>query len=101
MLATILTDYLLNEIWIYNEVDIYFVSTEEMKSELASLSNSSQEIFATCIPIDLKFGSLQKKSPQEKFTVLIMGGGLGLGSIEETLQELEKISGQVKNNHRL
>ena len=101
MLATILTDHLLNEIWIYREFDIYFVSTEEMKSELASLSNSSQEIFATYIPIDFKFGSLQKKSPQEKFTVLIMGGGLGLGSIEETLQELEKISGQVKNNHRL
>ena len=96
LLATILTDYSLHEIWIYSEVDIYFVATEEMKSELAALSNPSQEIFATGIPIDLKFGSLQKKSPQEKFTVLIMGGGLGLGSIEETLQELEKISAQLK-----
>ena len=96
LLATILTDYSLHEIWIYSEVDIYFVATEEMKIELAELSGANQEIFATGIPIDLSFGKLQKKSPQEKITVLIMGGGLGLGSIEETLQELEKISAQLK-----
>ena len=96
LLATILTDYSLHEIWIYSEVDIYFVATEEMKSELSAEVRPQAEIFATGIPIDLKFGSLQKKSTQEKFTVLIMGGGLGLGSIEETLQELEKISAQLK-----
>ena len=96
LLAAILTDYSLHEIWIYGEVDIYFVATEEMKNELAEQVRPAAEIFAAGIPIDLSFGKLEKKSPQGKFTVLIMGGGLGLGSIEETLQELEKISAELK-----
>ena len=36
LLAAVLTDYSLHEIWIYSEVDIYFVATDEMKNELAS-----------------------------------------------------------------
>ncbi len=99
LLAAVLTDYSLHEIWIYSEVDIYFVATEEMKSELAALSGQNQKIFATGIPIDLQFTSAEKLStspPLKLFTLLIMGGGLGLGSIEETLQELEKISAQLK-----
>ena len=96
LLATILTDYSLHEIWIYSEVDIYFVATEEMKNELAAQSRPNQEIYATGIPIDLKFGKLQKKSRAEKITILIMGGGLGLGSNEETLQDLENISTELK-----
>ena len=95
LLAAVLTDYSLHEIWIYSEVDIYFVATEKMKAELAALSVPNQEIHATGIPIGLEFGA-KKNSPHEKFTILIMGGGLGLGSIEETLEDLENISARLK-----
>lgn len=90
LLATVLTDYSLHEIWIYSEVDAYFVATEEMKLELAAHCRTGQKIFATGIPIDEKFSSV-KKTVNATTTILIMGGGLGLGSIEETLTELDKV----------
>ena len=90
LLAAVLTDYSLHEIWIFGEVDAYFVATEDMKRELAAHCRAGQKIFATGIPIDKKF-SCVKKIPNSCTTILIMGGGLGLGSIEETLLELNKI----------
>lgn len=92
LLATVLTDYSLHEIWIYGEVDAYFVATEEMQRELAAHCRTGQKIFAAGIPIDEKFSAEKKIPHSTPTTILIMGGGLGLGSIEETLSELSKIS---------
>ena len=96
LLAAVLTDYSLHEIWIYGEVDAYFVATEEMRAKLAAHSRAGQKIFATGIPIDEKFSAAQKTTDETHTTILIMGGGLGLGSIEETLTELNKISLPLK-----
>ena len=96
LLATVLTDYSLHEIWIYSEVDIYFVATEKMKLELAKLSRPNQEIYATGIPISKKFLSVERVPNSERKTILLMGGGLGLGSIEETLNELNEINLTLK-----
>ena len=95
-LAAVLTDYSLHEIWIYGEVDAYFVATEEMKRELATHCRAGQKIFATGIPIDEKFSRAEKILDATRITILIMGGGLGLGSIEETLSELDKIKSPLK-----
>ena len=95
LLAAVLTDYSLHEIWIYGEVDLYFVATEEMRAKLACHSRAGQKIFATGIPIDEKFSTAQKITDGQT-TILIMGGGLGLGSIEETLAELNQISLPLK-----
>lgn len=95
LLAAVLTDYSLHEIWIYSEVDIYFVATEKMKNELATHCRSNQEIFPAGIPIGEEF-KFEEKISNETVTILIMGGGLGLGSIEETLADLEKISMPLK-----
>ena len=96
LLAAVLTDYSLHEIWIFSEVDAYFVATEEMKIELATHCRAGQKIFATGIPIDEKFSRAEKLPDATRTTILIMGGGLGLGSIEETLSELDKIKSPLK-----
>ncbi|MBQ4495734.1 MAG: glycosyltransferase, partial [Selenomonadaceae bacterium] len=96
LLATVLTDYSLHEIWIYGEVDAYFVATAEMQRELAAHCRTGQRIFATGIPIDEKFSSLTEAHDATRKTILIMGGGLGLGSIEETLRELDKVQSPLK-----
>ena len=95
LLAAVLTDYSLHEIWIFGEVDAYFVATDDMRRELANHCRAGQKIFATGIPIDESFSSAEKVSTS-RTTILIMGGGLGLGSIEETLRELDKISMPLK-----
>ena len=91
LLATVLTDYSLHEIWIYGEVDAYFVATQDMQRKLAAHCRTGQRIFATGIPIDDKFSAITKAHDATRTTILIMGGGLGLGSIEETLRELDKV----------
>ena len=96
LLATVLTDYSLHEIWIYGEVDAYFVATEEMRRELATHCRTGQKIFATGIPIGSEFGAVENFSDATRTTILIMGGGLGLGSIEETLSELDEIQKSLK-----
>lgn len=96
LLATVLTDYSLHEIWIYGEVDAYFVATTEMARELATHCRAGQKIFATGIPIGSEFSSIAEAHDSTRTTILIMGGGLGLGSIEETLSELDKISTPLK-----
>ena len=96
LLAAVLTDYSLHEIWIYGEVDAYFVATEEMQRELATHCRTGQKIFATGIPIDEKFSAEKNFADLTRTTILIMGGGLGLGSIEETLSELDKVKSPLK-----
>ena len=95
LLAAVLTDYSLHEIWIFSEVDIYFVATAQMKSELAAHSRPNQEIYAVGIPIGKEFSTL-KSIPHSVTTILIMGGGLGLGSIEETLNDLNNVEKPLK-----
>ena len=95
LLAAVLTDYSLHEIWIFSEVDVYFVATAQMKAELAAQSRPNQEIYAVGIPIGKNFSSL-KPTPHSVTTILIMGGGLGLGSIEETLNDLNNVETPLK-----
>ena len=90
LLAAVLTDYSLHEIWIYNEVDLYFVATEEMKAELESQGNYA--VFASGIPIGQEFNiDVDSKAATFNFQLLMMGGGLGLGSIEDTINELDEV----------
>lgn len=93
LLAAVLTDYSLHNIWLYKNVDMYFVATETMKDELIK-SGTTQIAYAYGIPI-IEGERLSKEAAREKLnlnddkTMLIMGGGLGLGGIEKSLKELE------------
>ncbi len=106
-LAAVLTDYSLHEIWIYNGVDLYFVATDEMKRELEN--HGDYKVFATGIPVRNQFGMnlIEERELKINDSILIMGGGLGLGAFEETIEELEKIDFKIKitvitgNNQRL
>ena len=93
LLAAVLTDYSLHEIWLYSEVDVYFVATDEMARELERHAQRRQKIFALGIPIALAFDR-SKRSTADR-TLMIMGGGLGLGSIERTLTELDGIADRL------
>ena len=99
-LVAVLTDYSLHEIWIYGGVDLYFVATEEMKTELES--HGPYDVFATGIPIRSQFSIRNEELGIRNIydynlkTVLIMGGGLGLGAFEDTILALEAIDFKIK-----
>lgn len=98
-LAAVLTDYSLHQIWIYRHVDIFFTATEEMRKGLLNMGFPEASVHACGIPIaSTAAGGVSKAEirrsmdiPAENRVLLLMGGGLGLGGIEATLDELEKL----------
>ena len=98
-LVVVLTDYSLHPIWIYRQVDCFFTATEEMRQGLLQQGFPEDAVHACGIPlgpsIERAPGREEARSSlgisKEARVVLIMGGGLGLGGIEATLDELEKL----------
>ncbi|SFT89141.1 processive 1,2-diacylglycerol beta-glucosyltransferase [Selenomonas sp. GACV-9] len=98
-LAVVMTDYSLHQIWLYPQVDQYFMATEAMKAEMTACGFAADTLLAAGIPVDSGLRGLPGKEvlrkqldiPDKQPAVLLMGGGLGLGGIASTLQALEKL----------
>jgi len=102
--ASIITDYTAHSVWLDPTIDNYFVGSNILKQEMVDRGIEVSKIHVTGIPIDGKFNI--EVNREEKLielgldidlpTVLIMGGGLGLGSIEEVLETTDKIDKKLQ-----
>lgn len=98
-LVAVLTDYSLHQIWLYPRVDKYFVAIELMKQEMIKRGYSERLCVAAGIPVaggleklpDKKILRQKYKIAASECVLLLMGGGLGLGDISSTLDELEQL----------
>ncbi len=90
-LIGILTDHAPHSYWVYDSVDFYIVPSQRSKDKFISEGVLAEKINVWGIPIDPKFEKyidrdrvLNKLQFSSKMpTVLIMGGGQGLGPIKE------------------
>lgn len=94
-LVTILTDYTIHPSWINKEVDYYIFPSENFAYQFQYWQIPPQKAKFFGIPVDEKFNRpcdrnalCTKLAVENTFTALIMGGGLGLGNITETLNYL-------------
>ncbi|MCE5285079.1 MAG: UDP-N-acetylglucosamine--LPS N-acetylglucosamine transferase [Pelosinus sp.] len=99
-LMAVITDFSVHRMWIYKEVDCYFVAAPEFKEQLAEQGIEREKIHVTGIPISPEFAAkvdgnlmidklgLDKNKP----IILIMGGGLGLGGVKQALISLEEVT---------
>ncbi|HHV72614.1 MAG TPA: glycosyltransferase [Clostridia bacterium] len=95
-IVTIITDYTAHPFWIYHNMDKYIVATEEIANILKMKGINQTKIHTTGIPIDPIFKNVPSKTEarinlgldRELFTVLISGGGLGLGPLETIVNNL-------------
>lgn len=104
LFSTLITDYSVHQMWIYPRVDCYFVAREAMKTDLIAAGLSFEQIYVTGIPISGRF--LRQNSQEHTRTqyglssklptVLIMGGGLGLGGVESALNKLEAVERKLQ-----
>ncbi len=99
MLAGVLTDYAPHSYWLHDNVDMYFVPSEETKERLISNGISKDRIKLTGIPIDSKFKKVVDKrkiinslnlSPDAPI-ILVMGGSQGIGPIRDIVKVLNKL----------
>lgn len=92
-LLAIMTDYTVHPFWIHEHVDKYVLPSEQLKYDIISCGVEENKILATGIPLRRQFikpGNRtelrQKLGLNDELTVLVMGGGLGLGEIEEIIR---------------
>ena len=102
--ATVVTDFSVHPLWFHPGVDTYFVSNDQASQALQDFGASPRRIKATGIPIDPEFAQVagnervcyfpwaERRPPR----VLIMGGGLGLGSMEEVLRSVAGLSERLE-----
>jgi processive 1,2-diacylglycerol beta-glucosyltransferase len=98
-LVGVLTDFVPHSYWIYDNVDYYIVPSGEVKQRLTKKGVSPNRIKALGIPFDPKFNQnlnkfeIRKRLKLENnlFTILIMGGGQGIGSIKSVVKTLENL----------
>ena len=91
-LLGVITDFDVHQLWINRHLDAYCVPTPQMARDLVSYGIPSERIYATGIPVRKSFYEERIKNPiPEKGTVLVMGGGLGLGRITEDLKLMDDV----------
>jgi len=97
-LIAVLTDYVPHAYWIYDSVDFYISASDEVTKRLVQKGVALEKIKQFGIPFDHKFNenidrdSVLKKLDLETHlpTLLIMGGGHGLGPIKTIVKFLEQ-----------
>ncbi len=98
-LMTVLTDYTTHSAYIQNEIDYFVVGHEYVKELLIGDGIDESKIKPYGIPVEKSFLTNRDRETvlsefdlnPEKFTVLLMGGSFGAGSIKDTLEELISI----------
>ncbi len=93
-IVAILTDFSSHQFWLYPQVDTYFVATEGMVSEMTQVGIEADKIYVSGIPVRRSFfkDAITHYEMKKPIKVLVMGGGLGLGSLEIALQHLDAVS---------
>ena len=100
LLTGVLTDYAAHAYWVYDNVDMYFVPSEETRERLISKGIASDRIKYTGIPVNPKFNKIVDKAKvlknlgfvSTKPTVLVMGGSQGIGPMKELAKILSTSS---------
>lgn len=98
-LVAVLTDYVPHTYWIYDNVNYYITPSEEVTQRLIKKGVSSAKIKTLGIPFNPAFNqAVDRNSIGHKLgldqglkTILIMGGGQGLGPIKTIVHSLEKV----------
>lgn len=87
-----LTDFLPHGFWVWPGAARYCVASSEAAAELRELGVSPDRIRVTGVPIRPEFARVERLRGAQRDTavrqVLVMGGGLGIGPIEEAVRSL-------------
>jgi len=103
-LIAVLTDYVPHSYWVYDSVDCYITPSEDVSRRLIDKGIAAEKVKSLGIPFDPRFNEpldrdaifhKHKLSP-ELPTLLVMGGGQGLGPIKTIVKSLEKVDKDIQ-----
>jgi processive 1,2-diacylglycerol beta-glucosyltransferase len=98
------TDFDVHALWVHPNVDRYCVASEEVAFRLADRGVPRERISVTGIPVMPQFSAPLDRAvcarelglAPDRFTVLMMAGGAGVGSLDEMAQRLLKLPADLQ-----
>jgi processive 1,2-diacylglycerol beta-glucosyltransferase len=98
------TDYDVHALWVHPHVDRYCVASDEVAFRLADRGVAREKISVTGIPVMPQFGTALDRATcarelgiaAGKFTVLMMAGGAGVGSLDELAARLLRLPDDIQ-----
>ena len=91
--VAILTDFVNHPLWFHDNIEAYIVGHDYIKHDMEECGICKNCIFPFGIPVSRKFLkpsskaiALNRLSLENKLTVLVMGGNLGIGDIENSFR---------------
>ncbi|MCY8235007.1 MGDG synthase family glycosyltransferase [Priestia endophytica] len=86
------TDYFIHQLWGTQHIDYHFVTSLDMKEFLKQKGIKDEQIFVTGIPVHNKINKqkepLTEREASSALKILISGGNLGAGTIEELVKKI-------------
>lgn len=103
-LITVITDYRLHAWWVSDFIDTYIVGSNDAQDDLSRWGIPLSKIRILGIPVEPIFSGTQDKKnilravnlKEDVFTILVIGGGFGVGPIEEIIKVINNISGPIQ-----
>jgi len=100
----IVTDFVVHPFWIHRNIDRYAVATAAMRQTLVSRGVPPNRVVVTGIPIDCRFAEATTKRRARQLigiapdvtTLLLMGGGLGIGPLENAMLAIDRLEEHVQ-----
>ena len=98
------TDFDVHALWVHPHVDRYCVASEEVAFRLADRGVPREKISVTGIPVMPQFSAPLERAEcarelglsADKFTVLMMAGGAGVGSLDEMARRVLQLPGDLQ-----
>jgi processive 1,2-diacylglycerol beta-glucosyltransferase len=105
----VVTDFDVHAFWIQPHADVTFVATEELRAVLAGRGVDEKKIVVAGIPVMPAFAARHDRRQLRAVlgieegmpAVLVMGGGLGVGSMRAAVEAALSVFGFVTNMHDL
>lgn len=100
----VVTDFVVHPFWIHRNIDAYAVATSSMRSALISRGVRPDRVTVTGIPIDARFRLRPDRRAvrralglaPERTTLLVMGGGVGIGPLEKAIAKIDRLQHDVQ-----
>lgn len=90
-LVGVVTDFDAHQLWAYSGLDAFCVPTSDVAEMLIDQGIKPNTVHVTGIPIRAAFYEAAQLHQRESGTVLIMGGGLGIGALKDALWRLTQV----------
>jgi processive 1,2-diacylglycerol beta-glucosyltransferase len=100
----IVTDFVVHPFWIYPNIDAYAVGTPEMRATMIERGIDPARVQVDGIPVDGRFGIMNETRIElrerlglavDRPIALLMGGGLGMGPIEQATESLATLGSKA------